>query len=79
VILRERPLIKLTVEGFRKYRDRQADIAYLAANLSMAMSLLEGDIPKPIRDAIIWAEGKVDTIRFGFGEERQYDEVQSLA
>jgi len=78
MILRERPPIRLTLEAFAKYKGREADIAYLAAQLAAAMSLLEGDIPKPIREAIRWAEANVDSIRFGTHEQKEYDEVQRV-
>lgn len=75
MILRKRIPVKLAIEGFQKYRKKQIDIAGLAQNLSQAMSLLEGDIPKPIRETIVWAEAQIDSIRFGVNEQNETAEV----
>lgn len=76
--LRDRAPIRLAVEGFDKYRTKQHDIAGLAQALSQAMSLLEGDIPAPIREAIVQAEAHIDTIRFAVNEKRETEEVNKI-
>ena len=76
--LRNRIPIKLVVEGFSKYRSKQHDIVGLAQALSQAMSLLEGDIPGPVREAIVQAEAEVDTIRFAVNEKREAIEVNKV-
>lgn len=70
--------IKLAVESFLKYRSKQHDIVGLAQGLSQAMSLLEGDIPKPVREAIVTAEAQIDSIRFGVNESREIAEVNKV-
>jgi hypothetical protein len=72
---RDRLPVKLVIDGFQRYRERKLDISGLAQNLSKAISLLEGDIPKPLRDAIERAEAQVDSIRFGVNESREAAEV----
>lgn len=78
MILRKRIPIKLAIEGFQKYRKKQLDIVGLSQNLSKAMSLLEGDIPKPVRETIVWAEAQIDSIRFGVNERQEGAEVRKV-
>ncbi|OGS00691.1 MAG: hypothetical protein A2V88_07380 [Elusimicrobia bacterium RBG_16_66_12] len=78
IILRKRVPVKLVIESFQQYRMKLIDIVGLAQNLSTAMSLLEGDIPKPVRDSIVWAEAQIDSIRFGINERKEPAEVAKV-
>lgn len=76
--LTQRFPIKLAVDSFRKYRAKQLDIAGLEQSLSKAISLLEGDIPKDVQDAIRWADAEIDTVQFTLSGNRAREAVEKV-
>ena len=76
--IRKRAPLRITIEAFQNYRRKEIGIEGLSQGVGQAMSLLENDIPKPVRDAIEWADSEIETIRFTVGTKKQREEVGRL-
>lgn len=76
--LRKRAPIKITIETFQKYLRKEIDLDAYERGLSSAASLLENDIPKPVRDVIEWANNQTDDIRFLTPKNLAADKVKEI-
>lgn len=76
--LRKRAPIRITIETFQKYLRKEIDLEALEHGLSSAASLLENDIPKPVRDAIKWANNQTDDIRLLTPKNQTADKVREI-
>lgn len=76
--MRERPSIRFALESFQKYQRNEIDIAALENGLGNAASLLENDIPKPVRDAIEWAYNQVEHIGLVCPEDQEREKIASI-
>ncbi len=76
--LRERAPIRIALEIFHAYRRKQVDIEKLSRGIGQACSLLENDIPAPIRDALKHADSEIESIRFTVNSVDQPSEVGRL-
>jgi len=68
---RQHPIIRMLFDSHQRFRNQNLDIAGLQANISAVMSAIEGDVPKPIREAIFSLEAEVDSIRFTVSSSSQ--------
>lgn len=76
--LRNRAPIKIAIESFQSYLNQAIDVERLELGISKAASLLENDIPKPIRDAIERTNNDMDAIRFATPEDQEREAVGRL-
>lgn len=76
--LRDRAPIRIAIDSFRNYLRKEIDVERLEHGLSRATSLLENDIPNPIRDAIERANNEMDVIRFATPENQVREAVEKL-
>jgi cysteine sulfinate desulfinase/cysteine desulfurase-like protein len=76
--LRERAPIRTAIDCFQKYRRKQIDLEGLSQGIGQACSLLENDIPQPIREALARADSEIESIRFTINTADQPQEVGKL-
>jgi hypothetical protein len=76
--LRERAPIRIAIDSFQKFRRKQIDIEGLSHGIGQSCSLLENDIPKPIREALKRADSEIESIRFTINQADQPTEVAKL-
>ncbi len=73
--MREDLKLRLLFDAFNLYKKGDLSIEKLQQELSNTYSLLEGNIPSKIREAILKAEASVDSIRYTLEEPRQHEEI----
>lgn len=76
--LKKHPAIRITWDSFAQYRAKTLDIAGLQQNLSTATSLLDGSLPKPVRDTVEWAENEIEGAQFSSARSDQPNEVDRV-
>jgi hypothetical protein len=76
--LHKRAPIRIAIESFQGYLQNRHNAEQLEHGLSKAASLLENDIPKPLRDIIERANNSMDTIRFATPEKEERAAVEKL-
>lgn len=76
--LMEHPAVKIACESFARFRAKTLDIAGLQENLAAAASLLDGALPKPVRDSVEWAENEIEGIQFTVSSPKRPDEVDRV-
>lgn len=76
--LRNRAPVRIAIETFQKYMRKEIGLEALERGLSSASSLLENDIPEPIRDAIKWANNQTDDLRFLTPKDQLTETVQGI-
>lgn len=72
------PAVKITYSSFADYRRKTLDISELQRNLSTARSLLDGSLPKQVRESIEWAENEIEGAQFTTGKSDQPAEVDRV-
>jgi cysteine sulfinate desulfinase/cysteine desulfurase-like protein len=72
------PAVALALDGFAKYKNGSLDIAGLGSSLSSACALLENSLPKPVQEALEWADGELESIRFTVDAKNHAREVERI-
>ena len=76
--LKQHPAIKMTCESFTRFRSKVLDIAGLQKNLATAASLLDGSLPKPVREIVEWAENEIEGVQFTTTKAQLPNEVDRV-
>ena len=69
------PHLYWILESIRQFRAGELDIAGVCSNIAAEAGAIEGDVPKPVREAIERAEGELDSIYWTTGDAAEADRV----
>jgi hypothetical protein len=76
--LKDKTHVRAVLDSISRYREGQLSLEALQDIFSTTMALMEGDIPKEIRNAVQKAESWVDSIRFTVNEVDQSSKVEDV-
>jgi len=72
---RENPLLKVILDATRRFRGGNENVEGLQKIMSATMSAIEGDVPKPVSEAIRRAEARIESLRFTVSNSNQSAEI----
>jgi len=78
VVSGSNPLIGRILDAGERFKAGSISAQQLQAEVSGNMSALEGDVPKPIRDAALDLESSIDSARFTVDESLLHTAITQL-
>jgi hypothetical protein len=76
--LQEHPLLSRVLDATQGYRAGTLTAEELQSVFSAAMSAVESDVPKSVRDALFQTEARVDSARFTVNRADQPDAIKLI-